>query len=135
MYSFSEKSRERLSTVDSRLQEVMERALQLSPIDFGIPEYGGLRTAEEQNYLFQTGKSPKTDGYDKKSYHQTGKAVDVYAYVDGKASWDTEHLAMVATAVLQAACKLGYWVEWGGLWKDYGEHGDMPHFQIGGEHV
>ena len=137
MFKFSEKSLARMEGVDVRIKEVMLRAIKLSKLDFGIPEYGGLRTAEEQEVLFQTGKS-KADGYNKKSYHQTGKAVDVYAYVDGKASWDEHHLAMVATAVLQSASELGYSVRWGGLWKSYKtvngiNYGwDLPHFQIEG---
>jgi peptidoglycan L-alanyl-D-glutamate endopeptidase CwlK len=126
MFVFGKKSKKRLQRVDSRLQEVMKRALELSLIDFGIPEYGGLRTAEEQWELFQTGKS-KADGMNKKSYHQTGKAVDIYAYVEGKASWDECYLSLIATAVLQAANELGYKVTWGGLWKNFR---DMPHFQV-----
>jgi len=126
MFSFSEKSLGRMSGVDPRLQEVMKRALEISKLDFGIPEYGGLRTTEEQYGLFETGKS-KADGTRKKSYHQTGKAVDVYAYVYGLASWEKLHLAMIAAAVLQAASELGYSVKWGGLWSNFT---DMPHFQI-----
>lgn len=38
-----------------------------------------LRSAEEQNRLFKAGKS-KCDGYEKKSRHQFGKAVDIYFY-------------------------------------------------------
>lgn len=128
MFKFSDRSLERMEGIDPRLIEVMKKAIKISKVDFGIPEYGGLRTAEEQFELFQTGKSQK-DGYDRKSYHQTGGAVDIYAYVDGAASWDTGHLAMVATAILQAANDLGYNVKWGGLWKKFI---DMPHFQIEG---
>lgn len=67
------------------------------------------------------------DGFIKKSYHQTGKAVDVYAYVNGAASYNAEHLSMVACAMLQAANELGYKLEWGGLWINFV---DMPHFQM-----
>lgn len=128
MFKFSNKSAERLSGVDARMKEVMEKAITLSLIDFGIPKYGGLRTEEDQKFLYEDGKS-KADGVRKKSKHQSGKAIDVYAYVDGKASWEPEHLSMVAAAVLQAASSLGYSVEWGGLWKSFR---DMPHFQLGG---
>lgn len=126
MFKLSERSKKRLGGVDPRLVEVVEEAIEITKIDFGIPEYGGLRTAEDQMYLFQTGRS-KADGVEKKSNHQSGKAFDVYAYVEGEASWEEGHLAMVAAAVLQAANKLGYKVSWGGLWKNFK---DMPHFQI-----
>jgi len=56
-------------------------------------------------------------------------ALDVYAYVDGAASWRPQHLATVAAAMLQAANELGVRLEWGGLWRSFV---DMPHFQIKG---
>ncbi len=126
MFLFSERSKERMEGVDPRLIEVMELAIELSKIDFGVPEYGGLRTVEDQKFLFQTGKS-KADGISRPSYHQSGRAVDVYAYIDGAASWEECHLLYVAAAVLQASNKLGYHVSWGGLWANFV---DMPHFQI-----
>lgn len=128
MFRFSRTSEARLSTVDERLQAIARRAIQISKVDFGIPEFGGLRTAEEQNVLFSRGRS-QLDGYDKKSHHQTGKALDVFAYVDGQASWEREHLAMVACAMLQAANELGHKLTWGGLWSRFV---DFPHFQLEG---
>ena len=127
MYQLSNTSRSRLASVAHRCVKVIERALVISPIDFGIPQYGGRRTAQEQHALFLGGKS-KCDGIEKKSTHQSGKAFDVYAYVDGKASWDELHLTTVAAAILQAASELKVPLEWGGLWKGFR---DMPHFQLG----
>ena len=124
---FSSKSLSRLHTVDSSLIAIAEKALSISKIDFGIPEYGGYRTTSEQKELYERGAS-KCDGIRIKSKHQTKRALDVYAYVDGKASWDEYHLAMVACAMLQAASELGYKLEWGGLWTSFV---DMPHFQLG----
>ena len=43
----------------------------------------GLRSEEEQQKLFDAGKSQTM-----KSKHLTGDAVDLMAYVDGKASWE-----------------------------------------------
>ena len=86
-----------------------------------------MRTVKDQAALFTAGKS-KADGRTNKSYHQTGRALDVYAYVDGKASWEKEHLAIVAVAMMQAANELGYKLEWGGLFVSFT---DMPHFQLG----
>lgn len=126
MFKFGSRSLSILEEVHSDIQRVAHRAIQITPIDFGIPSTGGLRTAEVQNELFRNGKS-KLDGYKKKSYHQSGRALDFYAYVDGKASWDELHLAMVATAFLQAASELGVKLEWGGLWRSFK---DMPHVQL-----
>lgn len=128
MYHLSGSSSERLNTVDESLQKVVRRAIQITKIDFGIPKDGGKRTAQRQHEMYLD-PSIKTncDGYVDKSYHQTGNAVDVYAYIDGKASWEKEHLAMVACAMLQAANELGVKLEWGGLWRN---PVDMPHFQL-----
>jgi peptidoglycan L-alanyl-D-glutamate endopeptidase CwlK len=108
------------------LQEIAYKALELSIVDFGIPQSGGKRDAKEQFLLYKKGVSG-CDGYKLKSYHQSGKALDFYAYVDGKASWDEKHLALIACAFLQAANALGFNLEWGGLWKS---RVDMPHVQL-----
>jgi len=126
MFKLSKKSIERREGVDSRLIEISNLAIKLTVVDFGHPADSGVRTAERQLELFKSKKS-KADGYKKLSNHQSGKALDFYAYVDGKASWDTEHLAMVAAAFLQAASVLGYQLEWGGLWRNFK---DYPHVQL-----
>mgnify|MGYP003634724722 FL=1 len=127
MFKLGSNSLNNRAGVDPRLIEISDRAIQISIIDFGIPSSGGLRTTKEQAALFTAGKS-NADGRTNKSYHQTGRALDVYAYVDGKASWDKLHLALIAAAMMQAANELGYKLEWGGLWKSFQ---DMPHFQLG----
>jgi peptidoglycan L-alanyl-D-glutamate endopeptidase CwlK len=127
MFKLSQNSLNNSSGVDPRLIEVLSRAIKISIIDFGVPSSGGLRTTEDQAALYADKKS-KCDGVINKSYHQTGRALDVYAYVDGKASWEKEHLAIVAVAMMQAANELGYKLEWGGLFRSFT---DMPHFQLG----
>ena len=115
-----------LAGVDGRLIDIADLAIKLTNIDFGIPATGGLRTEEVQAKLFEDGFS-KADGVSNKSYHQSGKALDVYAYVDGKASWDKLHLALIAAAMLQASAQLGHELKWGGLWKSWQ---DYPHFEL-----
>lgn len=126
MFRLSNTSKQRLTGVDSQLIAVIDSALTISLIDFGIPADGGLRTAERQNELFEAGAS-KLDGYSKKSRHQSGNAFDVFAYVDGKASWDELHLTHIATAILSAASQLGVPLRWGGHWRNFK---DMPHFEL-----
>lgn len=131
MFKLSKKSLNNISGVDPDLIRVAKRAIEITLVDFGYPKLGGKRTALEQRALFDDGKS-RADGYMHKSRHQIGLAIDFYAYVDGKASWKREHLAMVAAAHLQAAAELGVKVRWGGLWKsnDDGIYGwDMPHIE------
>ena len=131
---FSGSSKKRLDTVDVTLQQVMIRALDFSIVDFGIPAYGGKRTAEEQNELF-CNKASKCDGIDKVSKHQSGKAVDVIAYVNGKYTYDKEYYYMIYAAVMYAASSLGVRIRWGGDWdgdldlKDQ-TFNDLCHFEM-----
>jgi len=113
------------------LRQVAHRALQLSPVDFGIPKLGGVRSVNDQHKLYLEGKS-KCDGVKKLSNHQPkedgyGYALDFYAFVDGAASWDELHLTLIASAFLQAANEMGIKLEWGGLWKNFK---DYPHVQM-----
>lgn len=127
MYYLSKRSYTRLNGINAILVAILTEAIKESPYDFGIPSTGGLRTAEKQNELYKKGRS-QLDGYKKKSYHQTGKAFDIYAYVDGKASWDKGQLTAIARHI-QKVAKDQFDVDltWGGDWKSFV---DMPHFQI-----
>ena len=125
-YKLSSTSKQRLEGVNPRLIDVINRALEITNIDFGIPADGGLRTPKRQNELFKQGLS-QLDGYKKLSNHQTGRAFDVFAYVDGKASWDELHLTHVATAILAAASQIGVPLRWGGHWRNFK---DLPHFEV-----
>lgn len=125
-FYLSQRSIKNRSTVDPRLIEISDLAITLTRVDFGHGEHSGKRTEEEQHALYIADAS-KCDGYCNRSFHQSGLALDFYAYVDGAASWEEEHLAQVAAAFLQAANMLGYKLEWGGLWKT---RLDMPHVQL-----
>jgi peptidoglycan L-alanyl-D-glutamate endopeptidase CwlK len=135
MFIFGSSSLRNRQGIDPRVIEISDLALGLSLIDFGIPKDGGLREAERQNELFKLKRS-KCDGYKNISAHQKGLAIDIYAYIDGHASWDEDHLAMVACAMLQAASQLGYSLEWGGLWRPpeiirgIPRGWDMGHFEL-----
>lgn len=127
MYKLSKRSRSRLDGIKPVLIEIVEEAIKESPYDFGIPNFGGLRTSEDQFYLFNKGVS-KCDGYDKKSYHQSGNAFDIFAFVDGKATWKHEYYKPIADHIKEIAKeKFGVELQWGGDWKNFV---DMPHFQI-----
>jgi len=126
-YKLSKRSRDRLEGIHVVLIDIIEAAITDSPFDFGIPQMGGLRTAEDQAMLYSKGVS-QCDGYVKKSYHQTGRAFDIYAYVDGKASWNVDHLSAIADHIMCVAKdKFNVELEWGGHWKNFV---DLPHFQI-----
>lgn len=54
-FKFSQRSENNLKGVNPDLVKIVRRALQLSPVDFGITE--GLRTVERQRQLVAAGKS------------------------------------------------------------------------------
>lgn len=134
MFRLGARSKKRMVGIDPRLIEIVERAIQITVLDFGVPEYGGLRTTDDQALLFARNVS-KADGVNDRSNHQDGNALDFYA-IDpdtGKASWEIPHLALVACALLQAASELGYRLKSGVLWgrgpyrKGFT---DMPHVEL-----
>ncbi len=125
-FKLSARSKNRRIGIDPRLIEISDLAITITNVDFGHPRYAGLRTTAQQRELFDAGLSG-CDGTDKCSKHQDGKALDFYAYVDGKASWDEAHLTTVAAAFLQAASMLGYKLQWAGFWNN---SWDKPHVQL-----
>ena len=138
MYKLSKRSLGRLEGINDDLLSIVKESIKHSPWDFGIPQMGGMRTSEDQHYLYLR-KVSQLDGYNKKSYHQTGKAFDIYLYIDGKASWDRDKLEDVAKHIIAVAADMGLEITWGGDWdgdgirvdKDADEHFfDGAHFQI-----
>lgn len=108
-YSLSVKSRAKLAGVHEALIAVVERAIQLSTVDFTIGE--GVRSLERQKQLLAQGKSKTLN-----SRHITGHAVDLWAYVNGNVSWDFTHYEKIAKAVGQAAAELKTPITWGAVW-------------------
>lgn len=136
-FKLSRRSKKNLKGIDDRLYELVERSLKKSNHDFGIPQYGGLRTPQEQNNLFH--KIPKVtwlDGFKKKSYHQSGKAFDIFVFDEHGACWDCidkyKDIARVIFEEFDLMKSEGIFNEdkelkWGGNWirfKDY------PHFEL-----
>jgi len=108
-YTLSSRSLDKLEGVNEDLVKVVQRAIELTKIDFGV--IYGMRTLEEQKKLFDAGKSQTM-----KSKHLTGDAVDLMAYVDGKASWELNLYDDLADAMKWAATEEGVVVRWGAAW-------------------
>lgn len=121
-FILSDKSRKKLEGVHPKLIMVVERALSLSEVDFGVSE--GVRSLERQKELVAAKKSLTMN-----SKHLRGHAVDVYAFVDGQVSWKQEYYKQIAKAFKQAAKELDVKIKWGG---DFQNFFDGPHFQIEG---
>jgi len=106
----SSRSRERLAGVKPDLADTVKRALELSPIDFGVSE--GKRTLERQKLLVSQGASQTM-----KSKHLTGDAVDLVGYLDAHVSWEMSIYCKIADAVRQAAIETDVSIRWGGAWQ------------------
>lgn len=119
-YRFSRRSEKNLVGVNAVLVAVVRRALELTPVDFGITE--GLRSKERQKQMVVAGASQTMN-----SRHLTGHAVDVVAYLGANISWEWKYYEQIAAAFKQAGKELGTVIEWGGDWKSLK---DGPHFQL-----
>lgn len=86
------------------LVETVKEFIQYTPIDFCIIKSGGLRTAEEQKALYDK-KVSKCDGFINLSKHQSGLAVDLVPWVDGKATWSPKEAFYLAGAFV-SFCKI-----------------------------
>lgn len=114
------RARKNLEGVHPDLVRVVERAAQLSDVEFTVTE--GLRTAARQQQLMAAGASRTL-----RSRHLTGHAVDVAAKIAGEIRWDWPLYARIAVAMKAAAKELRVRIEWGGDWKTFK---DGPHFQL-----
>lgn len=145
-YNFSKRSLDFLVGIHPDLVNFMKELIKISPYDFRITD--GVRTAEEQNYLYKQGRTipgikvTKVDGYKEKSNHQPkidgfGYAVDIGVLVEEndkivyKGEWKDFHYYQ---DIYNIAKKNGllekYNIEWGGnCWKTFK---DAPHWQIKG---
>lgn len=119
-YTLSALSRRRLTGVHPDLVRVVERAIELTSVDFRVTE--GLRTAARQAELVRAGASQTVH-----SRHLTGHAVDVVALVGGKVRWDWPLYGYIASAMKGAAQDLGIPIIWGGDWRTLK---DGPHFEL-----
>lgn len=131
MPTFSDISLERLETVHPDLQTLFFEVIKHR--DCSITS--GLRTTEEQIELYAQGRTiegklvTNCDGVVRKSYHQSGNAIDVVPYPE---KWDEQALIEFGNFVKGIAVMLKKYraidinVEWGGDW----EFVDKPHWQI-----
>lgn len=157
-YKFGKKSKEKLGTAHADLQLIMEEAIKVSEVDFGINE--GHRSEKDQLKYFLKGYSkidprvPKLKKLGKHLYNPS-LAVDIKVYipdslkeqarnVDKNKNWayDKEHLCYVAGVIMTTAKRLyeekkvKHKLRWGGNWDrdglilfDHSLH-DYPHFEL-----
>lgn len=107
-------SMSRLVGVHPDLVACVERAIQLTAVDFTVMQ--GLRSLEEQKQHVANGTSRtmnskhlvQPDGY--------GHAVDLVPWIDGRAQWDWKGCFAIAAAMKLASAEKGVRLRWGGAW-------------------
>jgi peptidoglycan LD-endopeptidase CwlK len=108
-FKLSKRSLDNLNGVDERLVAVVEYAIQVTKVDFGVTE--GLRTSQRQRELVASGASQTMN-----SKHITGHAVDLMAYIGKRASWELNLYDDIADAMKLAAQEIDVPIRWGGAW-------------------
>lgn len=119
-YKLGARSKQRLEGVHPDLVRVVERAIEITDVDFTVLE--GRRSIERQRTLLSAGASMTL-----RSRHLTGHAVDLGAWVDGQVDWSWPLYHRIFDAMSQAAKELDVPLDWGGHWKSFK---DGPHYQL-----
>lgn len=120
MFKLGPRSKMRLEGVHPDLVRVVERAIEVTTVDFTVLE--GLRTPGRQKTLLESGASQTMN-----SRHITGHAVDLGAWVDSQVDWSWPLYHKIAAAMKTAAKELGVAIVWGGDWRNFK---DGPHFEL-----
>ena len=125
---FGKTSKKRLSTCNSKLQEIFNEVIK--HVDCSVLE--GHREKDRQNKLYKEGKT-KVKYPDGRHNRQPSSAVDVTPYpVDWK---DRERQTLFAGFVIGVASQMGINLRWGGDWdQDFqvvdNRFDDFPHFEL-----
>ena len=108
-FKLSTRSQDRLIGVDERLVAVVQGAIHLTKVDFGV--ICGMRTLKEQQELVEKGASQTM-----KSKHLNGLAVDLMAYCGSRSSWELNLYDDIADAMSESARDVDVPLRWGAAW-------------------
>ncbi len=108
-FRLSQRSRNNLVGVRPELVSVVERAIQITTVDFAVTE--GVRSTKRQQELFAKGATQTLH-----SKHLTGEAVDLVAFLGNRISWELSLYDEIAAAMRQAAIEHAVGLRWGAAW-------------------
>ena len=108
-FILSKRSKSRLQGVDENLVNTVKSAIEITTVDLGV--ICGMRTLEEQEALVAKGASKTL-----KSKHLEGRAVDLMAYLNGRACWEISVYDEIAEAMRLAAIENEIHIRWGAAW-------------------
>ena len=107
---------DRLEGVHPDMTAVVERAIKLSKVDFGVTQ--GVRTLEEQKANVAAGRSQTMRSKHLLQDDGFSHAVDVVAYVGPDVSWELNLYDDICDAFKEAAKEVGCSIKWGAAWSE-----------------
>ena len=115
-FKLSSRSLGKLEGVHPKLQEVVQKAIGYTKVDFGVTY--GVRELAEQERLYKSGRSQtmkskhliQEDGY--------SHAVDVVAYDGSDVVWEINVYDDICDAFKKAAQEVGISIKWGAAWSE-----------------
>ena len=115
-FRLSQRSMDRLEGVHPDMTAVVERAIQLTGIDFGVTQ--GVRTLDEQKANVAAGRSQTMRSKHLLQDDGFSHAVDVVAYVGSDVSWELNVYDDICDAFKEAAKEVGCSIKWGAAWSE-----------------
>ena len=115
-FRLSQRSMDRLEGVHPDMTAVVERAIQLTGVDFGVTQ--GVRTLDEQKANVAAGRSQTMASKHLLQDDGFSHAVDVVAYVGSDISWELNVYDDICDAFKEAAKEVGCSIKWGAAWSE-----------------
>ena len=115
-FKLSNRSKGKLEGVHPDLVAVVERAIELTNVDFGVTY--GVRELEEQKRLVANGRSQTMKSKHLIQDDGFSHAVDVVAYDGSDVVWEINVYDDICDAFKQAAVEKGVAIKWGAAWSE-----------------
>ena len=115
-FKLSNRSRNKLDGVYPQLVAVVEHAIKITKVDFGVTY--GVRTVEEQERLVAAGRSQTMKSKHLIQPDGFSHAVDVVAYDGSDVVWELNVYDDICDAFKEGAIDVGLAVKWGAAWSE-----------------
>ena len=115
-FKLSARSIGKLEGVEKDLVNVVLEAIKLTKVDFGVTF--GMRTLEEQQKLYDSGRSQTMKSKHLLQDDGFSHAVDVVAYDGSDVVWELNVYDDICDAFKEAAKEVGISIKWGAAWSE-----------------
>ena len=115
-FKLSTRSKNKLKGVHPDMVAVVERAIDLTNVDFGVTY--GVRSLAEQEKLVASGRSQTMKSKHLKQKDGYSHAVDVVAYDGSNVVWEINVNDDICDEFKQAAIEKGVAIKWGAAWSE-----------------